>query len=66
MKASELREKSVEELQKQLHESYKERFQYRMQQTTGQLAQTHLLKDVSRDIARVLTILKEKQGQTNE
>ena len=60
MKATELKEKSVEELRKQLSDSYKERFEYRMQQSTGQLAQTHLIKAISKDIARIKTVLNEK------
>lgn len=67
MKASELREKSVEELQTQLEELYKDQFNNRMQKSTGQLGQTHLLREVRRDIARVKTLLNEKQSaeQTN-
>lgn len=61
MKASDLREKSVEELQSQLEDLYKDQFNNRMQKSTGQLGQTHLLRDVKRDIARVKTLLNEKQ-----
>lgn len=60
MKTSELRTKSVEDLQKTLVELTKDRFNYRMQHSTGQLRQTHLLKEVARDIARVKTVLGEK------
>ncbi len=63
MKASELREKSVEELQTQLQELYKDQFNNRMQSATGQLGQIHLLKEVKRDIARVKTIITEKQKE---
>lgn len=62
MKAIELREKSVDELQQELLGLLKEQFNLRMQKTTGQLAQTHLLGQVSRDIARVKTVLNEKAG----
>lgn len=62
MKASELREKSVEELQSSLQELYKNQFSYRMQKSTGQLGQTHLLGTVRRDIARVKTLLADKQN----
>jgi len=65
MKASELRDKSVEELQDTLVSLAKDRFSYRMQQSTGQLGQTHLLKSVRRDIARVKTVLNEK-GRVSE
>ena len=61
MKASELREKSVEELQTQLQDLYKDQFNYRMQNGTGQLAQVHLVGAVRKDIARVKTIITEKQ-----
>ena len=62
MNATELREKSVDELKTELVTLSKERFSYRMQQSTGQLAQTHLLKEIARDIARVKTIIKEKSA----
>ena len=61
MKASELRDKSVEELQSQLQDLYKDHFNYRMQNGTGQLAQVHLIGAVRRDISRVKTIITEKQ-----
>ena len=63
MKANELRDKSVEELQAQLRDLYKDQFNNRMQSATGQLGQVHLLKSVRRDIARVKTIIAEKQKQ---
>lgn len=62
MKASELKAKSVEELKAELLGLLREQFNLRMQAATGQLAQTHLLKQVRRDIARVKTILTEKAG----
>lgn len=61
MKASELREKSVDELQTQLQELYKDQFNNRMQNATGQLGQVHVLKEVKKDIARIKTIITEKQ-----
>ncbi len=63
MKASELREKSVDELNKKLVELLGEQFKWRMQKSTGQLGQTHLLKETKRSIARVKTLLKEKAGE---
>ncbi len=62
MKASELRDKSAEDLNKQLLTLREEQFKLRMQKGTGQLGQTHLLKQNQRDIARVKTVLKEKAG----
>ncbi|MFT7219549.1 MAG: large subunit ribosomal protein L29 [Candidatus Azotimanducaceae bacterium] len=61
MKASELREKTVEELQQEIDNLAKEQFNYRMQKSTGQLGQSHLLKQIKRDIARLKTVLNEKQ-----
>jgi len=61
MKASELREKSIAELQTQLQDLHKDQFNYRMQNGTGQLAQVHLIGAVRRDISRVKTIITEKQ-----
>lgn len=63
MKASELRDKSEEELQKELLKLREEQFKLRMQKATGQLGQTHLLKQSQRDIARVKTLLTEMAGE---
>ena len=63
MKASELREKSLEELQQEVESLAKEHFNYRMQQSTGQLGQSHMLKEVKKDIARVKTVLNEKRKE---
>ena len=62
MKASEMRDKSAEELGKQLLELREEQFKLRMQKATGQLGQTHFLKQNQRAIARVKTVLQEKAG----
>ncbi|BDM66152.1 50S ribosomal protein L29 [Shewanella sp. NFH-SH190041] len=62
MKASELREKSVEELNAELLGLLREQFNLRMQNATGQLSQTHQLKTVRRNIARVKTIITSKAG----
>lgn len=62
MKASELREKDVAGLQDELLNLRKEQFQLRLQKATGQLGQTHLLKQTQRAIARVKTLIAEKQG----
>ena len=60
MKASELKDKSVEELNNELKGLLREQFNLRMQKGTGQLAQPHLVKQVRRDIARVKTVLNQK------
>jgi large subunit ribosomal protein L29 len=62
MKASELREKSVEELKQTHLDLLDEQFKARMGKASGQLSRTHELGRIRRDVARVLTILKEKQG----
>ncbi|AVJ56508.1 MULTISPECIES: 50S ribosomal protein L29 [Idiomarina] len=62
MKASELKEKTVEQLQEELLNLRREQFNLRMQAATGQLNQTHMMKQVRRDIARIKTILNEKAG----
>ena len=63
MNVSELRGKSVEDLNKELLRLLEARFKLRMQKATGQLGQSHLLKAQRRDIARVKTILGEKAGK---
>ena len=62
MKASELREKSVEELNGALLAQLKEQFKLRMQAATGQLGQSLLLAKTRKDIARIKTVLKQKAG----
>jgi large subunit ribosomal protein L29 len=63
MKASELKEKSVAELQSQLEELLSDQFKLRMQKATGQLGQTHLIGQTRRDIARVKAVLAQKAGE---
>ncbi|EPJ44144.1 MAG: 50S ribosomal protein L29 [Osedax symbiont Rs1] len=63
MKANDLREKNPEELQQQLLDLLKDQFNLRMQKSSGQLTQSHLLKQTKRDIARVRTLLNEKVGE---
>ena len=60
MKASELRQKSAEELNKELLDLLKAQFSLRMQHATQQLNNNSQLGKVRRDIARVRTLLREK------
>ena len=60
MKAAELRQKSVEELQTELTALLKAQFGLRMQHSSGQLAKVSEIKRVRKEIARVRTILAEK------
>jgi large subunit ribosomal protein L29 len=63
MKVQELREKSVDELNKELETQLENQFRLRMQAETNQLNQTHLVKQARRDIARIKTVLTEKAGE---
>ena len=63
MKASELREKSVEELQAALGDELKQQFKLRMQLSTGQLNESHLVKATRRNIARIKTAMAQKVGE---
>ena len=60
MKASDLRAKSAEELQKELMELRRAQFGLRMQVATQSLTKNSEIERVRRDIARVHTLLKEK------
>lgn len=62
MKAKELRQLTVEDLNKKLLDESKALFKLRMQKGTQQLAQTHLLKSTKKNIARIKTLLTEKAG----
>jgi len=61
MNASELREKSVDELKEELLEVKREQFNLRMQQATGQESKTHLLRAARRNVARIKTLIAEKE-----
>ena len=62
MNAADLRNKNANELNAELLKLREEQFRLRIQKSTGQLGQTHLLRNAQRDIARVKTILNEKAG----
>jgi large subunit ribosomal protein L29 len=62
MKASELREKSVDELKAEMLSNLEEQFKLRMQAASGQQVQSHLFKQTRRNVARIKTILTEKVG----
>ena len=62
MKATELRGKDQEALQKELNELLKAQFGMRMQIATQQLNNTAQLKKVRRDIARVKTVMNQKEA----
>jgi large subunit ribosomal protein L29 len=63
MKASELREKSLEELNQELLSLLKEQFNLRLRKSTGQLNQSHLVTQNRKNIARIKTVLTQKAGE---
>ena len=60
MKASELNDKTPDQLRDELAALKKEAFNLRFQQATGQLENTARMRQVRRDVARVATVLNEK------
>jgi large subunit ribosomal protein L29 len=60
MKASDVRAKTEDELNTQLGELQKERFNLRFQRASGQLENTARVREVRRDIARIKTVLAQK------
>jgi large subunit ribosomal protein L29 len=61
MQAHEIRAMPSAEIVRRLDESYQELFNLRFQFATGQLKNTNRLTEVKRDIARMRTILRERQ-----
>jgi large subunit ribosomal protein L29 len=61
MKAAEIRKLSVDEIKAQVTESRHELLNLRFQTITGQLTDTSHIRAVRRDIARMETVLREKQ-----
>lgn len=59
MKTTELRSKTVSELQTLLLDLNREQFNLRMQQGSGQLSNSSQMKSVRRDIARIKTVITE-------
>lgn len=64
MKANELRDKSTAELESQLTSLKKDLFFLRMQHATNQLENPVKIQSVKKDIARVKTILRERELRT--
>lgn len=62
MKASELKSKSTSDLNNELIALLKEQFNLRIQRGMGQVTQTHLFRNIKKQIARIKTILSEKEG----
>ncbi len=62
MKLNEMRNLSTEELHEQVREKKRELMDLRFQASIGQLAQNHRIRETKRTIARLLTVLREKQA----
>lgn len=62
MKANELRQKTINDLEVEHISLLRELFNLRMQKATGQLAKSHEMRRVRRDVARLLTVIQEKIG----
>ncbi len=63
MKAAELRDLTVEELRDRERDLAEQMFALRLQKVTGQLEKPARVRQVRRDMARILTVLHEKQQQ---
>ena len=62
MKASQFRDQTVEELRERERELSEQLFALRLQKVTGQLEKPARIREVRKDLARVLTVLHEKRG----
>lgn len=60
MKMEEIRSKAPEALAGDLEDLYEKLFNFRFQLATGQLSKTSAIKDVKCDIARILTVQRER------
>ena len=63
MKAAELRTMSVEALEEKVKELKAELFNLRFQHAINQLENPHKITEVKHDIARVMTVLREKNAE---
>jgi len=63
MKASEIRQLSDEEIKQRIKELEEELFNLRFQKALGQLEKPHRFKMIRKDIARMKTILRERELQ---
>ena len=64
MKPGDLRAMSVDQLDDEVLKLKKEQFNLRFQRATGQLENTSRVREVRRDIARMITIAKQKRAGT--
>ena len=66
MKAKELREMTVAELEAKFKELKSELFNLRFQHAINQLDNPHKIVDVKKDIARVMTVLRQKEAEASK
>ena len=66
MKAGDLRTMTPDQLNDELMKLKKERFNLRFQRATGQLENTARVRQVRRDIARIMTVARHKRGATQK
>lgn len=66
MNVADLRSKSPADLKKELNELLKEQMNLRLQKGLGEAPKTHLYNQVRKNIARVKTILNEKNRGSND
>jgi large subunit ribosomal protein L29 len=66
MKARELRELSVDQLEAKEKEFREEEFKLRFKHATGQLEKTSRIRQIKQDIARVKTVIREKEKEASE
>ena len=63
MKVAEVRELDVTQREQRLADTRRELFNLRFQHATGQLENTGQIKEVRKNIARILTVLNQKQQE---
>lgn len=66
MEVSELRQKSIDELNEELLALRREQFNLRMHKNTGEMTQHHQHRKVRKDIARVKTVINELKRAAGE
>jgi len=66
MKISEMRTLTLDELQHRLDEAKEEQFNLRFQQASGQLEDTNRLRTLRRNVARIHTIIRERQLEADK
>ena len=63
MRAKELRDRSDDELRKSLGDLEEQLFKLRFQKSTGQIENPQKIREVRKDIARILTVMTERRAE---